>query len=61
MYKRQTQEPARTVWKKIFIALGILTLGWLLCSILIQIFHQDILSTLQRNLVSDVYKRQTMR
>lgn len=46
------QEPARTVWKKIFISLGILTLGWLLCSILIQVFHQDILFTLQDNLVS---------
>ena len=56
-----TQEPARTVWKKIFIALGILTLGWLLCSILIQIFHQDILSTLQRNLVSRLSPAETGR
>lgn len=47
-----TQEPARTVWKKIFMALGVLTLGWLLCSVLIQIFYQDILSILQKNLVS---------
>ena len=56
-----TQEPARTVWKKIFMALGVLTLGWLLCSVLIQIFHQDILSILQKNLVSRLSAAETGR
>jgi hypothetical protein len=56
-----TQEPARTVWKKIFIALGVLTLGWLLCSVLIQIFHQDLLSMLQRNLLSRLSAAETGR
>lgn len=56
-----TQEPERTVWKKIFIALSILTLVWFLCSILLQFFHQDILSTLQRNLVSHLSPAETGR
>lgn len=56
-----TQEPARAVWKKIFIALGILTLGWLLCSVLLHLFHQDILSTLQKELVSRLSSAETGR
>ncbi|MFQ7534085.1 MAG: hypothetical protein ACLRPT_02475 [Akkermansia muciniphila] len=43
------------------MALGVLTLGWLLCSVLIQIFHQDILSILQKNLVSRLSAAETGR
>ena len=47
-----TLEPKKTVWKKIFVILGIISVVWLLCSVVLYVFHQDILSSLQNSMVS---------